>query len=508
MPVHPRLAHRGGLETQLAALHPPAETFKALGGRKAVAKLVDALYDRLLADPHLRGMFSATTTGERVRQKAFFEEWLGGEPCYARHYAARGLRQIHHEIHITKQDAARWLGHFRDAMRATGCAPKAQEKILRILRPLALALANQKRPAAGAQRCIHDRTQDALGKAAARGQPKVMAQALKADPDRGARWDRAQQTLLFRAAAAGNLGTLEKLLRLGAPPNVASSTGWARPMRTPLTQALANGHHEAAAMLRAHGAKDDIFSHAALGDLEGLRRELAHDPALANAGDPAHDAYRLTPLHHAVAAGQREAARFLLENGAQTGRYSTLLARWAAEQCDGELLKFLLDHGADATRVGPGEWVLHPEIAALLDAHGADPGYASGPFGSWIWQVCSGNQGRKDHPELTAAILARGVDVNSIELWGKGALHFAAKAGFVRTVELLLQHKADPNLRDTQGETPLFYAFRAGKSSNHRPVVAALLRAGADPELRDKKGRTVAEVFPKAAALVTRHARR
>ncbi|MBI3832638.1 MAG: ankyrin repeat domain-containing protein [Planctomycetes bacterium] len=509
MPVHPRLAHRGGLETQVPALTPAPEVFIALGGRAAVARLIDELYDRLLADPELRPMFSRDAAGERVRQKAFFEEWFGGEDLYSRHYANRGLRQIHHEIYITKSFAGRWLGHFREAMKAAGFSPKLQQEISKALQPLALALVNKDVPP-GKRRlhCVQNLEVNALGKFAARGSGKVIAQALKAASGIHREWDKDAKTLLYHAAGAGKADAVESLLKGGADPNQASSTGWRGPMHTPLTHALLHKREEAAGLLRKHGAREDIFMFAALGDLEGLRRELAADPALAHAADLAHDIYRLTPLHHAVAAGRREAARFLLEHGAKIGRHSTLLAKWSAELRDAELLRVLLEHGADATRVGSGEWVLYPEVAALLVAHGADVDYASSPFQTWIWQACTGNNGKKDRPELTAAILALKPDVNSTKHWGKGALHFAAKAGFLKSVELLLEHTADPNLRDENGETPLFHAFKAGKSIDPKPVVAALLRAGAAPLLKDKKGRTVAEAFPQARGILTGAAKR
>jgi ankyrin repeat protein/truncated hemoglobin YjbI len=474
-----------------------------MGGRAAVARLIDELYDRIFADPQLRPMFSGDGQGERVRQKAFFEEWFGGEDLYSQQYANRGLRQIHHEIYITKQFAGLWLGHFREAMKAAGFSTPLQQEITKTLQPLAMAIVNQDVPP-GKRRlhCVQNLEVNALRKSAARGNGKVIVQALKAASGIHRERDKDFKTLLHHAAGAGKADAVESLLKGGADPNQTSCSGWRRPMHTPLTHALLNKRENAAELLRKHGAREDIFMYAALGDLDGIRRELAQDAALANASDPAHDTYRLTPLHHAVAEGQHEAARFLLEHGAKVRRPGTLLVLWAAEHRDAELLRLLFDRGADASRVGPGEWVLHPEIAKLLSAHGADVDYAPNPFQSWVWKACSGNQGRKDRPELTAAILACKPDVNSTRYWGKGPLHFAAKSGFVRTVELLLDHKADPNLRDENRETPLFHAFKAGKSIDPKPVIAALLRAGADPLLKDKKGRTVAEAFPKARAIL------
>jgi hypothetical protein len=64
---------------------------------------------------------------------------------------------------------------------------------------------------------------------------------------------------------------------------------------------------------------------------------------------------------------------------------------------------------------------------------------------------CTGNQGRKDDPQYVAAFLRHGARVEDKRLTGQGAdggqataLHYASKAGFVRTIELLLDHGADP----------------------------------------------------------------
>lgn len=54
-----------------ATLFPPAGTFEALGGRAAVARFVDGLYDRIERDTVLRPAFNRDLTRERERQKLF-----------------------------------------------------------------------------------------------------------------------------------------------------------------------------------------------------------------------------------------------------------------------------------------------------------------------------------------------------------------------------------------------------------------------------------------------------
>jgi len=80
-----------------------------------------------------------------------------------------------------------------------------------------------------------------------------------------------------------------------------------------------------------------------------------------------------------------------------------------------------------------------------------------------------------------------GVDPNVRED-DKGAtpLHVAAEYGYSEIVEVLLEHGADPNIRDKYGETPLHVAAAFGNSK----VVEVLLEHGADPNARDDYGAT------------------
>jgi hypothetical protein len=155
-----------------------------------------------------------------------------------------------------------------------------------------------------------------------------------------------------------------------------------------------------------------------------------------------------------------------LLGGARAIRHATALENVA-------MVSMLLKHGADATRVGAGRWVLHPELAPVLARAGAWVDRS----GSWIGLSCTGNQGRKDDPEYVAALLRHGAHVDDKRLTGQDndggratALHYAAKAGFVRTITVLLEHGADSTAKDDNGLTPLDWLDRAAKSVDREAV--------------------------------------
>jgi ankyrin repeat protein len=223
-------------------------------------------------------------------------------------------------------------------------------------------------------------------------------------------------------------------------------------------------------VLLRHGAKEDIFTHAFLGDLGALEEDLAHQPASAQATDPAVDALEITPVHHAVAGGHVEAPRVLLARALDAkeplrGAEHALSMAVAHENV--AIAAMLLDHGVDATTIRAGRWVMHPELAPMLARARARIDRS----GDWIRISCTANQGRKDDPEYVAALLRHGARVDdrreTVQMTDGGratALHYAAKAGFVKTIEVLLAHGADPDVRDDNGFTPFDWLARASKS--------------------------------------------
>jgi len=237
-------------------------------------------------------------------------------------------------------------------------------------------------------------------------------------------------------------------------------------------------------LLVAAGAPEDVFTSTLLGDVAALSRMLAADPTLAQATDPAVDVLDITPVEHAVAGGQVETLRLLLDHLTSPLPGGVRALRGAAAQGSVAMVELLLGHGTDPTRIGVGRWVLHPELAPLLASRGA----SIDSSGSWIGASCTGNQGRKDDPDYVRALLRHGAraddrrsgdpgSTSGVDALNATALHYAAKAGFLKTIEVLLDHGADPDARDSHGRTPLGWLDQAAPSIS-QAAVRALLTSG------------------------------
>jgi hemoglobin len=482
LPLQTGLDHRGGVGLEVASLFPPPDTFEALGGRPAIERLVEGLYDRIEADRVLRPAFSRDLMHERGRQKIFFEEWFGGGAGYFNSEWPPGLKEAHSSISISRGMAERWLEHFLASLADVAEDPAFVSQIQPFVTRLALGLVNRSdEPVQGERlRCIGMVSDlDSFLRRFRNGgtQSIVAATPLsKESPKEGAR-------LLLMAAVRGKAEAVQELLRQQADPNIPAllpgneRTTQGLPMLpiTPLCGALARRRTTVAELLVEHGAQYDIFTAAFLGDFNGVQELLDRAPELADASDPACDVARITPLLHAVAAGQLEVARLLLQRGATVGRNSVRLIRAAANRGDEALTDLLLEHGADPVPIGVGEWVLFPALAEKLLARGASVNHDPG---RWIGWCCTGNSGHKENPALAQALLRCGADVTA---WyhGRTALHTAAKAGFVRVVEAILEYGGDVNALSERGLTPLDEVENAARSIDREPVRRLLIAHGA-----------------------------
>lgn len=155
-----------------------------------------------------------------------------------------------------------------------------------------------------------------------------------------------------------------------------------------------------------------------------------------------------TPLMHAVAFGNLETLRALLDADAEVNarnRSDATALLWAAG--DQEKARLLIERGADVK---------------IQSRQGRTP----------LMVAAS----RAGNSEVVALMLSKGADPRAKDRLGTTALSLAARAGDLASVRLLLTAGAEPNIPDFLGRTSLFWAT-AGRNPD---IVRLLLQRGAD----------------------------
>ncbi len=391
-----------------------------------------------------------------------------------------------------------------------------------------------------------------LSLACENGSASMVEVLLKAGADSNAVL-RTGETALMRAAFVGDLGTVDTLLAHGADVNAKE------PVReqTALMWALDRNREDVVRRLVEKGA--DIGATTTLGFTPLLFATRHNNVEAAtlflDAGSDVNTTSKdnLSALHLAVKRGHLEVAKLLLERGADVNAdkpgYTPL--HWAAGTWDTELtgkngmktpkdhewhsmrgvqedkfeiVKALLDHGADPNAVlktNPKVWgytVALPaknsrplalaayagaaDVMRLLVERGADLSLRPDNYLTtlmlavgasrtvWISQVTE-----EESLEAARAALELGADVNEVNGQGNTALHEAAKLGLVEVARFLVENGANLEAKNKRGVRPIeiarYGADELGKTraKGERPPVAHLLsELSLQSEAQDKVG--------------------
>ncbi|HUO68102.1 MAG TPA: ankyrin repeat domain-containing protein [Gammaproteobacteria bacterium] len=278
-------------------------------------------------------------------------------------------------------------------------------------------------------------------------------------------------TPLLYAARENCIACVDVLLKRGADIGLPDPDGV-----SPLLLAIMNANWDLAKKLIDAGAdvdQWDIFGEAPLFTAIGQRQRI--DGGRASIDEPNEtkgiDIVRLLLEHHANPNMQLFFKPANVRGGATNTRGSTPLIRAAAND-DKEVVKLLLEHGADAT---------------LYMADRQTP----------IHAVLSGRAPERDALELIKTFHDAGTDVNVValvvhmeEIRGGSALHYAVRKRYKKVIEQLAAYGIDMNLKDQDGLTALDYTqsrgfmpFMANQTPKYDEEAALLRKLGATVQM-------------------------
>ena len=108
--------------------------YEEIGGAPAVDAVVDALHERLIADPDLMAYFDGRDmAGLKAHQRALLTVALGGT---SEEYGGRMMQPAHAGLAITDEAFDKVLDHLAAVLTGAGVPPVTSAKILAILQPL------------------------------------------------------------------------------------------------------------------------------------------------------------------------------------------------------------------------------------------------------------------------------------------------------------------------------------------------------------------------------------
>ncbi len=156
---------------------------------------------------------------------------------------------------------------------------------------------------------------------------------------------------------------------------------------------------------------------------------------------------------------------------------------WAAVNNQLEVVKILIDHGAEVDVEGgkddllatPLHWACQCGLVYTVDyliSKGADPLKTNGKGYNCLQIAVNASSAL-----LVIYLLHQQIPVDSVDQYGRTPLHWAAYHSDHVTIHSLLEWGADINKRDLYGYTPLHWALVVGNPK----CLALLLAEGADP---------------------------
>lgn len=273
---------------------------------------------------------------------------------------------------------------------------------------------------------------------AARGGNADIAKALL---EKGAEVDAQdpeyKQTALMFAVRSGSEPIAKMLIERGANVNAQTRTGPTPKFRTPASNSgskgagiVRGGWPERGERDPTPGAKTPLLYAAREGHQDIASLLLAHGAELEKA-----DADGITPLLMAILNGRIDVANFFIEQGANVNA-----SDWYGE-----------------TPLWSAVDIRNLDVAGPTRDNGVDRKAAFALIQTLLDRGANPNARTKESPPQRRWITRLG-SLSWVDFTGQTPFLRAALAGDVDVMQLLLDHKADPNIKTFNGTTPLMAA--------------------------------------------------
>ncbi|KAJ5145345.1 hypothetical protein N7448_002737 [Penicillium atrosanguineum] len=310
------------------------------------------------------------------------------------------------------------------------------------------------------------------------------------------------ETPLFKACLRCDLNTIKVLIAAGADPNIFCSY--------PINEFGGMGY----TMRRSPQSSkhpDEPRGYTALHALCGITRlysrrqsSLECVSALLEAGADIHSKSPdgETALHFACMSNT-DVVKLLLERGAdpyvKTDNEDTILH--TNGETDKELFPILIGSGlVDVNKImaeSNGGLLFRRlqghcfESALEVLKYNPDLNMTA-PDGNGLLHVLFGRWDFKSIDAVLDALLSAGADPNLQNQKGEAPLHLLRRDNGVETVSRLLKAGANLEIRDVQGQTPIFKSVTYSNATKGKPeLFKTLIELGARLDTRDNKGRTL-----------------
>ena len=217
-----------------------------------------------------------------------------------------------------------------------------------------------------------------------------------------------------------------------------------------------------------HSPQGALITAAVRGDVDGVRRALAHGADINGRSPAGH-----TALIVAAAQGQTATVQYLIARNADINAQgpnggTALIA--AARRWHEEVVQWLLDHGAEVqarTRF---------HVTALIAALSGEGFVYDATLNVYeAKQFVITHDAIPQVQRLITILLDHGADINGRNMKGKTPLRLAVETGHNELVQTLLQHGAQVHDKAKDGQTALMVA----QARNLSDIVSLLQQAGA-----------------------------